>query len=98
MSKDLEFADRHHLRLIIEHVKALVEAFSHIESSKEGRSASEAEALDMLNIDGLTQKQILRAVAEKRLEQYPTRGEAAKSLGIDIRTLKKHLDYQEAND
>ena len=99
MSKDLEFADRHHLRLIIENLKALVGQFeaylSYIESSEEGWSASEAEGLDTLNIEGLNLKQILSEVANKRLAKYPLKRAAAESLGIDIRTLLGYAAYKE---
>ena len=99
MSKDLEFADRHHLRLIIEHLKALVGAFeaylSDIESSEEGWSASEAEGFDTLNIEGLNLKEIHCEVAKKRLEQYRLKSEAAESLDIDMRTLRRYAAYKE---
>ena len=85
MSKDLEFAEKCQGQSIIENLKALIAQF-------------EVEALDTLNIKGLNQNQILQAVAEKRLEQYPTQREAAESLGIDIRTLKKYAAYNEPDD
>ena len=101
MSKDLESAEKRQFRLIIENLKDLVAQFevylSYIESS-----AVEAEvetvALDILNIKGLNQNQILQAIAEKRLEQYPTQREAAESLGIDVRTLKRYAAYNETDD
>ena len=104
MSKDLEFTDKRQLQLIIiENLKALVAQFeayfSRLESLEERRRvAEEAEALDTLNIKGLNRNQILQAIAEKRLEQYPTWREAAESLGIDIRTLKKYAAYNETDD
>ena len=89
------------IHLIAKNLRKLAEHFEaylfRIEAGETFISPNAADP-NTLNIDGLTQKQILRAVAEKRLEQYPTQGEAAKSLGIDIRTLKKYRDYQEAND
>ena len=100
MSKDLESTDKRQFELIIENLKALVAQFeayfSCVESLKE--HCEVAEALDILNIKGLNQNQILQAVAEKRLEQYPTQREAAESLGIDIRTLKRYAAYNETND
>ncbi len=106
MSKDLEFDDKNQFRLIIENLKALVAQFeaylSYIESSEAACRAAEAEveteALDILNIKDLNHNQILQTVAEKRLEQYPTQREAAKSLGIDIRTLKRYRAYNETDD
>ena len=102
MSKDLESADKHQFQLIIEKLEALVAQFeayfSCVESLKERCGAAEAEALDTLNIKGLSQNQILQAVAKKRLEQYPSQREAAESLGIDIRTLKKYAAYNETDD
>ena len=85
MSKDLEFVEKCQGQSIIENLKALIAQF-------------EVEALDTLNIKGLNLNQILQAVAEKRLEQYPTQRKAAESLGIDIRTLKKYATYNETDD
>ncbi len=85
MSKDLEFTDKRQFQLIMEKLKTLVSQF-------------EAEDPNTLNIKDLNQNQILQAVAEKRLEQYPTKREAAESLGIDIRTLKKYAAHNENND
>lgn len=106
MSKDLEFADKRQYQLIIENLKALVAQFeayfSCVESLKErcraAEAEAEAEALDTLNIKGLNQNQILQAIAEKRLEQYPTQREAAESLGIATRTLKRYAAYNEPDD
>ena len=106
MSKDLESADKRQFQLIIENIKALVAQFeaylSYIESSEGGCRAAEAEVgaevLNILNIKGLNQNQILQAVAKKRLEQYPTQREAAASLGIDVRTLKRYAGYNETGD
>ena len=106
MSKDLEFNDKRQFQLIIENLKALVAQFeayfSCVESLKEccraAETEAEAEALDTLNIKGLNQNQILQTVAKKRLEQYPSQREAAESLGIDTRTLKKYAAYNETDD
>ena len=51
-----------------------------------------------LNIKDMNQHEILRAVAQKRIEEYSSVGEAAHSLGIDIRTLQKHAHWKECND
>ena len=104
MSKDLELTENRQFQLIIENIKALVAQFeaylSYIESSEAGcrAAASEVEDPDILNIKGLNQNQILQAVAKKRLEQYPTQREAAASLGIDVRTLKRYIAYNETDD
>ena len=52
------------------------------------------ENADTLNIEGLNQSQILQAVAAKRLQAYPTQRQAADSLGIDTRTLKRYAAYK----
>lgn len=49
---------------------------------------------DFLNIKDMNQNQILRAVAQKRIKQYPTRKAAAESLDIDIRTLRKYTKWE----
>lgn len=51
-----------------------------------------------LNIENMDQNQILRAVAQKRIEQYPSLREAAKSLNIDTRTLQKHAQWKEPDE
>ena len=47
-----------------------------------------------LNITNMNFREILRAVAERRIQQYPSLREAAVSLGIDIRTLQKYAQWQ----
>ena len=47
------------------------------------------------NIENMNLNQILRAVAQKRLEQYPSLREAAESLGIDVRTLRRYAQWKE---
>ena len=106
MSKDLESADKRQYQLLIENLKTLVaqsEAYlSYIEPSetvcRAAKTEAETEALDILNIKGLNQNQILQAVAAKRLQAYPTQREAAESLGIDVRTLRKYAAYNETDD
>ena len=51
--------------------------------------------VDPLNIGNLNQNQILRAVAQKRIEQYTSLREAAESLNIDIRTLQRYAHWEE---
>ena len=45
---------------------------------------------EILNITGMAQDEILCEVAKIRSKKYPTLKEAAKSLGIDVRTLRHH--------
>ena len=49
---------------------------------------------DFLNIKDMNQSQILRAVAQKRIKQYPTHKAAAESLAIDTRTLRKYTKWK----
>ena len=51
-----------------------------------------------LNIRDLNQNQILRAVAQKRIEEHSSLSAAAKSLNIDIRTLQRYAQWKEPND
>ena len=50
-----------------------------------------------LNIRDMNQNQILRAVAQKRIKEYSSLREAAKSLDIDIRTLQKYAQWKESD-
>lgn len=58
----------------------------------------QSENPESLNIENLSWNQILRAVALKRIQQYPTLREAAESLDIDARTLRKYADYKDADE
>lgn len=51
---------------------------------------------EILNITGMDRNQILRAVAQKRINAYGTLGQAAASLGIDTRTLQKYAAASDA--
>ncbi len=53
----------------------------------------EEEPLDIKNMN---QNQILRTVAQKRIQKYISLREAAESLGIDIRTLQRHAQWNES--
>ena len=46
---------------------------------------------DLIDIKGLDLSEILRAVSEKRIAEYPRLSEAAASLGIDARTLRGYV-------
>ena len=54
--------------------------------------------IESINIGDLNQNQILRAVAQKRIEQYTSLREAAESLNIDIRTLQKYAHWRESDN
>ena len=51
-----------------------------------------------LNIRDMNQNQILRAVARRRIKEYSSVREAAKSLDIDIRTLQRYAQWKESDD
>ena len=53
---------------------------------------------ELLNIKNMNQHEILREVAQRRIEAYASLNKAARSLGIDIRTLQKHAHWEEHND
>ena len=53
------------------------------------------EPSDLLNISGQNLNQILRDITNKRIEQHRTLREAAESLGVDVRTLKRYAAWQE---
>ena len=53
--------------------------------------------VDALNIRNMNQHQILRAVAQKRIEQYTSLREAAESLDIDIRTLQRYARWEDSD-
>ncbi len=64
-----------------------------VRNSVNAKTAEEAEAL---NIGKMNQNQILRAVAQMRIEKFTSLREAAESLGIDIRTLQRHAQWNES--
>ena len=49
---------------------------------------------ELLNIRDMNQNQILRAVALRRIKEYPSLREAAESLDIDIRTLQRYAQWK----
>ena len=57
-----------------------------------------SETTEFLNIENMNQNQILRAVAQKRIQQYASSREAAESLNIDIRTLQRHAYWKESDE
>ena len=50
-----------------------------------------------LDVENMNLNQILRTVAQRRIQQYPTLREAAKSLDIDLRTLHKYAQWEESD-
>ena len=54
------------------------------------------ETGEFLNIQNMNLNQVLRAVAQRRIQQYPTLKAAAKSLDIDLRTLHKYAQWKES--
>jgi len=60
--------------------------------------ATTDENAELLNIKDMDQHEILRAVAQRRIDAYVSINKAARSLGIDTRTLQKHAHWEEQND
>ena len=54
--------------------------------------------MESLNIGDMNQSQILRAVAQRRIQQYTSLRKAAESLNIDIRTLQKYAHWEEPDN
>ena len=54
--------------------------------------------VESLNIGDMNQSQILRAVAQRRIQQHTSLREAAESLNIDIRTLQKYAHWKEPDN
>ena len=63
---------------------------SHIPKTSEGG--------ELINIENMNHNQILRAVAQKRIEQHASLREAAESLDIDIRTLQRYAQWKESDN
>ncbi len=81
--------------IIQELSKHLPEFWHNFQTSK---IATTGENDELLNIKDMDQYEILRAVAQKRIEAYASLNKAARSLGIDIRTLQKHARCKEHDD
>ena len=72
--------------------KQTAEFWRNLSASNMPKTMEEREFLD---INDMNQNQILRAVAQKRIQRYSTLQKAAASLGIDTRTLQKYAEWQE---
>ena len=55
------------------------------------------EEEESASIKNMNLNQILRAVAQKRIQQYTSLREAAESLNIDVRTLRKYAQWKETD-
>ena len=66
-------------------------------SIRNGFGASPMVESESLDINRMNQSQILRAVAQMRIQKYPSLRAAAGSLGIDIRTLQRHAQWPESD-
>lgn len=53
------------------------------------------EVVEPINIQDMNQNEILREVAQMRIDKHKSLREAAESLGIDIRTLQRHAQWTE---
>ncbi len=62
------------------------------------KMAKKIENGESLNIENMNQNEILRAVAQKRIQQYTSLREAAESLSIDIRTLQRYAQWKESDE
>ncbi|MDE0314345.1 MAG: sigma-54 dependent transcriptional regulator [Candidatus Poribacteria bacterium] len=67
-------------------------------SARNSIDAETVEDTELLNIENMNQNQILRAVAQMRIEKFASLREAAESLGIDIRTLQRHAQWSETDN
>ena len=54
------------------------------------------EVGEPINIQDMNQHEILREVAQMRIDKHSSLREAAESLGIDIRTLQRHAQWSES--
>ena len=56
------------------------------------------ERRESVNRKNMNLNQILRGVAQERIQQYPSLREAAESLSIDTRTLRSYAQWKESDD
>ena len=70
------------------------ESWQNSQASNVLKTIEEGQFLDIKNMN---LNQILRTVAQKRIQQYHTVSDAAKSLDIDTRTLQKYAQWKESD-
>lgn len=92
MDTNLELARKKSFQLMVENLRNLSEQFeahrAYVNTFADIFARSSGTLPDYVNIEGLDLDEILRIIAQRRIEQYPTLREAAESLGVDTRTLK----------
>ena len=62
------------------------------------KMATKLESRESVNKKNMNLNQILRGVAQERIQQYPSLREAAESLSIDTRTLRRYAQWKESDD
>lgn len=99
MDTNLELARKKSFQLMIENLQNLAEQFeahrAYVNAFAEIFTGNSETLPDYINIEGLDLDEILRIIAQRRLEQYPTLREAADSLGVDARTLRGYAERKE---
>ena len=99
MDTNLELARKKSFQLMVENLRDLAEQFeahrAYVNTFAEICTGSSGIHPDYVNIEGLDLDEILRVIAQRRLEQYPTLRAAAESLGVDTRTLKGYAEKKE---
>ena len=99
MDTNLESARKKSFQLMVENLRSLAEQFeahrAYVSAAAEIFTGSSETRSDYVNIEGLDLDEILRVIAQRRLEQYPTLRAAADSLGVDTRTLKGYAEKKE---
>ena len=99
MDTNLELARKKSFQLMVENLRDLAEQFeahrAYVNTFAEIFTGNSGILRDYVNIEGLDLDEILRVIAQRRLEQYPTLRAAAESLGVDTRTLKGYAEKKE---
>ncbi|RKU22836.1 hypothetical protein C6503_03475 [Candidatus Poribacteria bacterium] len=96
MHTDLVLARKKAFQLMVENLKNLAEQFeahrAYVNASADILTGTSEPLPDYVDIEGLDLDEILRIIAQRRLEQHPMLREAAESLGVDTRTLKRYAE------
>ena len=99
MDTNLELVRKKSFQLMVENLRNLAEQLEahrdYVNTFAEIFTGSSGPLPDYVNIEGLDLDEILRVIAQRRLEQYPTLRAAAESLGVDTRTLKGYAGKKE---